>query len=153
MLNQYRCRTEAAPCIVTTATTMVPAARRPRRPSRRRPGYGHPGRAGDRGRKPDGSAAPLPGTGIAADVVGPMTTSAGRLAVLRPADDGMLREVGHPDDLGVGEQARRSGSPATASTWSRSARPTCCCAVDLTDDTAPRLRGRAQDPALLSTCT
>ena len=75
-----------------------------------------------------------------------MTTSAGRLAVLRPADDGMLREVGHLDDLGVDEQVkavRFLGDRAYVVTF-RQTDP--LFAVDLTDDTAPRLLGELKIP-------
>lgn len=147
LLNQYSMSDRGGALrIVTTATTMVPAAPAATStvlPSPRPTAIPvEPGTAVE----PDGSAVSPAEPGIAADVVGPMTTSAGRLAVLRPADDGMLREVGHLDDLGVGEQVkavRFLGDRAYVVTF-RQTDP--LFAVDLTDDTAPRLLGELKIP-------
>lgn len=73
-------------------------------------------------------------------------TTAGRIAVLRPDDDGTLREVGHLDDLGVDEQVKsvRFIEDRAYVVTFRQTDP--LFAVDLSDDTAPKLLGELKLP-------
>jgi hypothetical protein len=82
--------------------------------------------------------------GVAIDAV--PTTSAGRITVLRPDGDGTLREVGHLDDLGIGEQVKsvRFIEDRAYVVTFRQTDP--LFAVDLSDDTAPRLLGELKLP-------
>ena len=81
MLNQYSLSDRGGALrVVTTAQTMAP------------------------GSEVAGSDAVAPNGGRAA--VMPSTTTAGRITVLRPGDHGTLREVGHLDDLGTGEEVK-----------------------------------------------
>jgi len=71
---------------------------------------------------------------------------AGRLAVLRPDDSGTLREVGHLDDIGAGEEVksvRFLDDRAYVVTF-RQTDP--LFAIDLSDDTAPKLLGEVKLP-------
>ena len=74
------------------------------------------------------------------------SAGSGRLAVLRPDDAGTLVEVGHLDDLGVGEQVksvRFLDDRAYVVTF-RQTDP--LFAIDLADATAPRLLGELKIP-------
>jgi hypothetical protein len=83
--------------------------------------------------------------GVAVDVM-PVPATEGRLAVLRPGEGGVLREVGHVEDLGVGEQVksvRFLGDLAYVVTF-RQTDP--LYAVDVSDPTAPRVLGELKIP-------
>ncbi len=70
----------------------------------------------------------------------------GRLTVLRPGPDGALAEVGHVDDLGVGERVqsvRFVGDLAYVVTF-RQVDP--LFAIDVSDPTAPRVLGELKIP-------
>ncbi len=71
--------------------------------------------------------------------------TAGRITVLRPGDDGGLREVGHLDDLGAGEEVKsvRFIEDRAYVVTFRQTDP--LFAVDLTEDT-PRLLGELKIP-------
>lgn len=82
-----------------------------------------------------------PGEGVS----GSSSSTAGRLTVLRPAGSGTLREVGHLDDLGRGEDVksvRFLGDRAYVVTF-RQTDP--LFAIDLSED-SPRLLGELQLP-------
>ncbi|UDY37078.1 beta-propeller domain-containing protein [Dermatobacter hominis] len=78
--------------------------------------------------------------------IGRASTTAGRITVLRPDDAGTLREVGHLDDLGVTEQVKsvRFIEDRAYVVTFRQTDP--LFAVDLSDDTAPRLLGELKLP-------
>lgn len=70
----------------------------------------------------------------------------GRLTVLRPGADGVLAEIGHVDDLGVGERVqsvRFVGDLAYVVTF-RQVDP--LFAIDVSDPTAPRVLGELKIP-------
>jgi len=101
------------------------------------------------------ASAGTDGTGGSTDVIEPVapiepdvavTTTAGRLTVLRPDDGGTLREVGHLDDLGVGEEVKsvRFLEDRAYVVTFRQTDP--LFAIDLADDTAPRLLGELKMP-------
>ncbi len=73
-------------------------------------------------------------------------TTAGRITVLRPDDAGTLREVGHLDDLGVDEQVKsvRFIEDRAYVVTFRQTDP--LFAVDLSDDSAPKLLGELKLP-------
>jgi len=83
--------------------------------------------------------------GMAAELVAPPTTS-GRLGILRPSTDGTLAEVGHVDDLGVGEsvQSVRFLDDLAYVVTFRQTDP--LFAVDLSDATAPKVLGELKIP-------
>jgi hypothetical protein len=71
----------------------------------------------------------------------PVPSSAGRLTVLRPGDDGALAEIGHVDDLGRGERVqsvRYVGDLAYVVTF-RQTDP--LYAIDLSDPVSPQVLG------------
>ena len=76
----------------------------------------------------------------------PVPASAGRLTVLRPDAGGTLVEVGHLDDLGVGERVRsvRFVDDLAYVVTFRTTDP--LFAVDLSDPAAPRLLGELHLP-------
>lgn len=76
----------------------------------------------------------------------PNPVSAGRLTVLRPDDSGTLREVGHLDGLGLDEQVKavRFIEDRAYVVTFRQTDP--LFAIDLSDDTAPRLLGELKMP-------
>ena len=87
-----------------------------------------------------GGDAVRPGD-LDASVAPPLPATEGRLAVLRPAGDGTLEEVGHLEDLGVGERVqsvRFIGPMAYVVTFRRT---DPLYAIDLSDPTAPRALG------------
>ena len=111
--------------IVTTTTRNVPAVPMPANPD-------------------SPVVGPTPDM-VAPDMVRP-AGPAGRLAVLRPDDSGTLREVGHLDDIGAGEEVksvRFLDDRAYVVTF-RQTDP--LFAIDLSDDTAPKLLGEVKLP-------
>jgi hypothetical protein len=74
------------------------------------------------------------------------STSAGRLTVLRPDADRTLREVGHLDDLGVGEEVKSVRFVEDRAYVVTFRRTDPLFAVDLSDDAAPRLLGELKLP-------
>ncbi len=81
LLNQYSMSDRSGELrVVTTAQTPVPQSQTP------------------------GSGKIVPDDAVVD--IAPSSTTAGRITVLRPDDDGTLREVGHLDDLGRGEEVK-----------------------------------------------
>jgi len=119
--------------IVTTTTDPVPTTSDP-----------VPTTATDPAPAPDMTSGPI---GI---LPAPPVTAAppteGRLTVLRPGPDGTLAEVGHVDDLGLGERVqsvRFTGDTAYVVTF-RQVDP--LFAIDVSDPTAPRVLGELKIP-------
>jgi hypothetical protein len=76
----------------------------------------------------------------------PVPATEGRLTVLRPGPDGVLTEIGHVDDLGVGERVqsvRFTDDTAYVVTF-RQVDP--LFAIDVSDPTAPRVLGELKIP-------
>jgi hypothetical protein len=76
----------------------------------------------------------------------PVPPTEGRLTVLRPSPDGVLAEIGHVDDLGVGERVqsvRFTDDIAYVVTF-RQVDP--LFAIDVSDPTAPRVLGELKIP-------
>lgn len=98
-----------------------------------------------------GPLTDLPAGGVSGPDVGAaevraMPSSEGRLAVLRPTGDGTLAEVGHVEDLGVGERVqsvRFLDDLAYVVTFRRT---DPLYAVDLSDPTAPTVLGELKIP-------
>ena len=86
------------------------------------------------------------GADVGAAEVRAMPSSEGRLAVLRPTGDGTLAEVGHVEDLGVGERVqsvRFLDDLAYVVTFRRT---DPLYAIDLSDPTAPTVLGELKIP-------
>lgn len=95
-------------------------------------------------REPAIAVEPAPGAEIRPAPAVPSTE--GRLTVLSPDSDGTLREVGHVEDLGVGEtvqSVRFLDDLAYVVTFRRT---DPLYAVDLSDPTAPRVLGELKIP-------
>ena len=93
-----------------------------------------------------------PATTIAPTPAGPASSAprrwgpAGRLTVLRPDANGTLVEVGHVDDLGVGEQVRSVRFLDDLAYVVTFRRTDPLFAIDLSDPTAPRVLGELHLP-------